>query len=235
MQEQRVSIIIPTLNEKSKIGLLLEHLRNMYPARSMQIIVVDSAKSTDDIEAIVKSYDALYVKSENESRAAQLSEGALFADAPVFCFIHADVFPAEGFIEALLAELADGTEFGYFSYHFDSPSFLLKLNAWFTQFKGFFTGGGDQMLFIKKAVYMSSGGFDPKQEFMEDFELHYRLKHSGFSYSIIHLPSLVSARKYDHNPYWKVNYLNFITLFDFKRGKNIRMLKLRYQTALKTA
>ena len=233
MLKRGVSIVIPTLNEQVKIGLLLDHLASLHSFDSLEVIVVDSSDSADNIASLVKSYGALYMKSVKGGRGAQLSQGAEHAQGDVLCFLHADVLPAAGFVESLLAALDEGIDFGYFSYRFDKPSLLLKFNAWWTQFKGFFTGGGDQLLFIKREVYFQSGGYNTEQEFMEDFEFHRRLVEQGYKFSIIHKPSTVSARKYEHHSYWKVNYMNITTLFNFKRGKEPSKLKERYQRALK--
>jgi rSAM/selenodomain-associated transferase 2 len=233
MQERGLSVVIPTLNEEERISSLLEHLFSQDTNGKLEVIVVDAAKSTDEIKERVESCKARYVKSSSSSRAIQMHEGALLASQPLIAFLHADVIPPEGFEDAIFETLMTGIDFGYFSYRFDKETPLLRINGWFTQFKGLFTGGGDQILFMRKRTYEESGGFDCACDFMEDFEYHWRLINEGYRFLIISKPATVSARKYERNSYLRVNLVNLYVLISFKLGKDPQKLKASYSNLLK--
>ena len=114
---------------------------------------------------------------------------------------------------------------GFFSYRFDRPGLLLKINASFTGEDGIFTGGGDQCLFIKKDVFERLGGFDDTQQLMEDFEFFGRMKKENVSYKIVKNDLIVSARKYTNNSYVRVNLSNLLLFMLFKLGYPSEKLK----------
>ncbi len=232
MQERGLSVVIPTLNEGSRIVGLLDDLFSRDTTGTLEVIVVDAEKSSDGIKERVQSYNASYIKSNSNSRSAQMHEGALLSSRPLIAFLHADVTPPQYFIESIEETLASGLDFGYFSYRFDKASLLLRVNGWFTKFKGVFTGGGDQMLFMTKRTYEDSGGFDTTCQFMEDFEYHSRLVKGGYHFTIINRPATVSARKYEKNSYLKVNLVNLYTILAFRLGKDPVKLKSTYARLL---
>lgn len=229
---KRVAVIIPTKNEALKIEALLRHLNNIRAKDDFRILVMDSPASEDNIQSKVLALKAEYHQSKQEGRAAQMHAGAQLCEEEILCFLHADVLPNTRFIQEIRSCLEAEYDFGYFSYRFDKDSLMLRMNAWFTKFDGFYTGGGDQILFILNERYKESGGFNPDQSFMEDYIFHKTLKKAGFNYKIIDKPSRVSARKYVSNPYWKVNMLNLYVLLAFKMGRDPRVLREIYQRNL---
>lgn len=122
----------------------------------------------------------------------------------------------------------------FFSYKFDSERFWLKINAYFTASDGIFTGGGDQCLFIKKETFKRLDGFNENQVLMEDFEFFKRMKKAKVPYKIVKNDLLVSARKYDHNSYLKVNFCNLMMIVLFKLGYPSKKLKSLYSNMLRT-
>ena len=99
---------------------------------------------------------------------------------------------------------------------------------------GIFTGGGDQCLFIKKEVFNTLGGFDEEQVVMEDFEFFERMKKGKIRYKIIKNDLIVSARKYQHNSYARVNLSNLLLVTLFKLGYPSRKLKSLHNKLIRT-
>ncbi len=126
-----------------------------------------------------------------------------------------------------------GFDAGFFSYHFDKKSVALQINAFFTANDSFFTGGGDQCLFIKKEVFDALGGFDEKQVLMEDFEFFRRMKKNNVRYTIIKNDLIVSARKYRNNSYMRINLANFLLVLLFKVGYPAKKLKSLHDRLIK--
>ncbi|MEM9847215.1 MAG: TIGR04283 family arsenosugar biosynthesis glycosyltransferase [Bacteroidota bacterium] len=210
-----ISIIIPTLNESANLSRLLPYLKKYAPQEDVEIIVVDSVKSEDGTAQLAHQLGAKVVRCDACSRAVQMNLGVRHAAFEVLYFIHADVYPPATYWQDIQTAIQQGADYGYFSYQFDSPKKLLKLNAFFTRFDGVFAGGGDQTLFIKKSVFSNLGGFREEMCIMEDFELTKRAKKLGFQHQIVQADALVSARKYERNSYLRVTLVNLLAFVMF--------------------
>lgn len=225
----KLGIIIPTYNEKARIEVLLKRLKTCSTA---DIYVIDASESRDDIEQVLTKYGVNYVQSEYTNRAKQLNCGAAISDADILYFVHADSLPPVNFYKHIEQALEEGNQYGFFSYQFDSPSWLLKINAWTTTFKNLWTGGGDQTFFIQRKLFESIGGFDETCELCEDFDLYKRLLKKKLPFKIINKPVTVSARKYKKRGYLKVTWANFIVFRLFNKGMRGRELKEKYHKLL---
>lgn len=224
-----IDIIIPTLNEAKRLPKVLDFLFSQKENEKLTIIVADADQSSDNTKALCLDHDVFYFKSKATCRSIQINEGAAKGSGDVLFFLHADVIPPDNFYDSIKKALDKGKEAGLFSYKFDSPNVMLNLNAYFTKYDSWFAGGGDQCLFITRARFDQLNGFNSKCVIMEDFDFFDRLKANKISYQIIDKPALVSARKYDHRSYLKVNLANLITFIKFRLGTDNQMLKHSYQ------
>ncbi|HMQ47023.1 MAG TPA: TIGR04283 family arsenosugar biosynthesis glycosyltransferase [Saprospiraceae bacterium] len=206
----KLSIIIPTLNEAERISQLLLHFKTHLPADEGEIIVVNAPKTTDRTGELAKLHGATVITADQSCRATQMNCGARYASGTVLYFVHADVLPPPSFYQDISKAIEQKADFGWFSYRFDSTHPLLRYNARYTKKDGFFAGGGDQTLFIKKKIFEQMGGFREDYLIMEDFELTKRLKKKGYFLHIIPNDAQVSARKYERNSYFKVNLVNLL-------------------------
>ena len=209
------TIIIPAHNEKKNLKRLLSHLDDAL-LEDVEIVLAIS-NSTDDGSHNLKipEYVTL-LKCDGCGRALQMNQAVKMATGEVLVFLHADVIPPKDFLFDIKNTIKQGFEAGFFSYRFDKDHFLLKINASMTAKDGIFTGGGDQCLFIKKEVFNTLGGFDEEQVVMEDFEFFERMKKGKIRYKIIKNDLIVSARKYQHNSYARVNLSNLLLVTLFK-------------------
>jgi rSAM/selenodomain-associated transferase 2 len=229
----QISIIIPTYNEVDNLPPLLRYIKEVAPGVG-EIIVVDSKESSDGTLESIKDDSVIQVKSTHSSRALQMQEGSKIAKGDVLYFLHADTTPPRTFINDILVSLEKGNEFGMFSYEFKSDSSLLKVNSKFTKRKGMFCGGGDQGLYILRSTFNQIGGFNTELPIMEDFELFWRLKDQKIPFEVIPSNAIVSARKYENNSYWKVNWVNMITMIKFKKGESPHKIKEFYTRKLQS-
>lgn len=221
-----MSVIIPCLNEADHLPFLLSFL-SQYP---LQVIVVDGG-SKDDSVNISKEFNAEVIHSADARRSYQLHVGSKHANGHILYFLHADTIPPEDFVEQIRKAISNGYVGGCFGFEFDSPDKRLQIQAKQTEKLNFFTGGGDQSLFVLKDAYDNLGGYDISLEIMEDFELFRRLRRMG---KVCVCPSkmLVSARKYEKNHYWKVQLANVVVFFGFSLGFPQRRLKWFYSAIL---
>jgi rSAM/selenodomain-associated transferase 2 len=227
----KISIIIPTLNEEEKLPQLLEVL-SRYTYTYEEIIIVD-AKSTDNTVEIAKSYPKVNViENQEPSRANQMNTGARSAVGEVLYFVHADVLPPNSFEEDIKDSIKKEADLGCYRFEFDKKALPLKFNAWWTRFDFMFCRGGDQTLFVKKSVFDQLDGFGPEYVIMEDFDFIRRAR-KRFNFKIIPKNVLVSARKYKHNSYFKVNIVNLWSYWTFMLGGSPERIKMNYKKWLK--
>jgi hypothetical protein len=95
-----------------------------------------------------------------------------------------------------------------------------------------FCRGGDQTLFVKKTVFNELNGYDPEYVIMEDFDFIRRAR-KKFNFKIIPKNVVVSARKYKHNSYFKVNVINLWSYWVFMLGGSSEKIKMNYKKRLK--
>lgn len=225
-----VSYIIPTLNEQANLPKLLERLKAGM-LEGDEIIVVDGG-SNDETLALCEKSDLKALKLNKGCRAIQMNYGARHSKGDILFFIHADTLPPESFRADIMKALEARADGGCFRYQFDSKSWLLKFNAFCTRFSPIFCRGGDQGLFIKRAVYDKLEGFAEDHRIMEDYEFIQRLR-NAYNFKIIPKDFLVSARKYELNNYFRVQWANFLIFRAFFKGDTQENLIRTYRKWLR--
>ena len=222
----RISAIIPTLNEEANISDLVKSILRYGGPNIAEVIVADGG-STDNTVVCAKGAGATVLVCDQHSRACQLNTGAKHASAEIFYFVHADVKPAETFVDDILQANSEGYEAGCYRYKFDSSKPLLKINSYFTRFKSIMCRGGDQTLFVTGDLFWRLGGFNEYFTIMEDYDLIQRIcKHARFK--VIPKNILVSARKYEHNSWIQVQLANFIVFMMYFLRYNPSRMKHVY-------
>jgi rSAM/selenodomain-associated transferase 2 len=225
-----ISVIIPTLNEAANIGKLLDFLQQYGSSSLLEILVVDGG-STDDTAAIVASKGAILLPCSVRSRAAQMNLGAQSARGEVLYFVHADALPPQNFVKDIQAALAQGLSMGCFRYRFDSPSWLLRCNAWFTRFNFLWCQGGDKTFFIVAPIFSELGGYDEHYVIMEEYDFIRRARKKYLLPTLPHYAT-VSARKYAQNSWLRVQVANLLVFNLFRLGVEPRQLKTLYKRIL---
>lgn len=229
------SIIIPAHNEKNNLGKLLPRLLDICATSDAEIIVALSSSTNDGSEALDLRGKVQFHRCGKQGRAAQMNEGARRSKGQYLAFLHADVLPPASFISDIEHSLKNGNDAGFFSYVFDRDHPLLSINASFTAKDGFFTGGGDQCLFIKRHIFWEMGGFNEEQVLMEDFEFFKRMRSRKVPYIIVKNNLVVSARKYELNSYWRINFSNLLLVLLFRTGYPRSKLKVLHDRLIRTS
>ncbi|HIC30474.1 MAG TPA: glycosyltransferase [Flavobacteriaceae bacterium] len=203
----RISVIIPMLNEAENIGRLLQHLiDNTQYKNKLEIIVVDGG-STDNSVEIVEKFNQKNFKLINSAkgRAKQMNIGAKAATGTILYFLHADSFPPKHFDYFILNTIHKGNNAGCFRLKFDSNHWWLRLAGWLTQFNFKACRGGDQSLFITKDLFNKIGGYDESYIIYEDnifISKLYKLK----QFTVINKPIITSARLYKKHGVFKLQF-----------------------------
>ncbi|HET8860867.1 TIGR04283 family arsenosugar biosynthesis glycosyltransferase [Marivirga sp.] len=227
----KITIIIPTLNEAENIGNLVHYLVEN-GKKSISEIIVSDASSEDGTQEIAEKLGVKLITSKVASRAHQMNQAAKMATGDILYFVHADANPPQSFVSDILAFIEKGYDFGCYRFKFDSKDPFLAVNSFFTRFKVLWCRGGDQTLFIKKSVFELNNGFNEEFVVMEDFELIKRLW-KKYRFGIIPKSVLVSPRKYEDNSYWKVNMANLKIYRMFMKGYDPQILKEKYFQLIK--
>lgn len=220
----KISIIIPILNEAETIGSLLQHLLdNSSMQKVAEIIVVDGGSSDNSqviIEKILsgraqsrpnKSFSTplevteLKLINSEKGRAKQMNTGAKSAIGDILYFLHADSFPPKDFDKLIIAEVEKGNVAGCFRMQFDSNHWWLLCASWFTRFNWRASRGGDQSQFITKQLFDDIGGYDESFVIYEDNILIDEL-YARNQFVVIPKTLKTSARLYKKHGVWKLQY-----------------------------
>jgi rSAM/selenodomain-associated transferase 2 len=175
MSSDRLSIIIPVLNEEAGIAAALQALA-LLRARGAEAIVVDGG-SADRTAALAEPMcDQLIVAPRG--RAAQMNAGAGAAHGDVLLFLHADTqLPADADRLILDGLARESRAWGRFDVAIAGRHPLFPLIAALMNLRSRLTGiaTGDQAIFVDKAAFAAVGGY-PEIALMEDIVLSRRLK-----------------------------------------------------------
>lgn len=221
----RISIIIPTLNEASNIK---ETLASIQPSTNVEIIVVDGG-SKDNTQKIAQSL-GITVISSPPGRAVQMNSGAAIASGEIILFLHADTRLPNGFDEMIRTTLQKPRVVaGAFGLRIDAPHKGLRLVEWGVKWRSHFwqMPYGDQGIFLTKATFGQIGNF-PELPIMEDFELIRRLKRLG-KIAIVSVPVITSPRKWLQKGILTITILNQIIILTYLLGVSPERIRSWYR------
>lgn len=205
----KLSIIIPVINEAAYIGRLLRWITDHASKENIAEILLVDGGSTDSSLEIIATFKNVILLNSPKGRAKQLNYGASQAKGDILYFLHADSFPPSNFDEQIIQAVRKGNT-GSFRLKFEHPNhFLLKIAPWFTQFNYQLFRGGDQSLFITKQQFESLGGFDERYIIFEDIELIQRI-YRQFPFIVIDDYVTTSERKFMKNGTWYLYYHFFM-------------------------
>lgn len=201
----KISIIIPVLNEEEFIGDLLSHIATVSVTLNIEDVVVVDGGSTDKTKEIVASYKDVKLLNSDRGRAKQMNSGAKNSNGHILYFLHADALPPKNFDALILKEVSHGNSAGCFRMQFDSNHWWLRLASWLTQFNWRPCRGGDQSQFITRALFDEIGGFDESYIIYEDNILINEL-YARNEFVVINKKIRTSARQYKKIGIWKLQY-----------------------------
>ncbi len=227
----KISIIIPVLNEALSIEKLVCYLREHGGISVFEVLVCDGGSSDDTVQ-LARAAGASVIHCPVQCRAAQMNAGARAAQGDVLYFVHADTRPPESFAADIQAALQKAYQMGCYRYRFDSPRFLLKINAFFNRFHWLWCQGGDKTFFIRKEIFEQLGGYDEHYVVMEEYDFLRRAM-PQFRLCIVPKYALVSARKYEVNSWLRVQWANAVVFRLFRLGRAPQDMRTVYRRLLK--
>jgi rSAM/selenodomain-associated transferase 2 len=190
----RVSIIVPTLNEQTRISTTLRKLLQL--AGGKEIAVVDGGSKDRTLE--LARAEGVRTINAPRGRGPQMHAGVMETTGDVLWFVHADTIPPSEALEDIRTALADPEVVGgNFGLLFDGPSRAARqLTAIYPSLRRLGLCYGDSGMFVRREVYEKIGGFRPLPLF-EDLDLLRRLRRAG---RFVHLPQrmVTSSRRFEN-------------------------------------
>jgi rSAM/selenodomain-associated transferase 2 len=220
-----IAVLVPTLNEATRIGPLLHTL---HQAGFAEIVVADGG-SIDATTRIARSMPGVTCIDAPRGRGHQLAAAVAASKSPLLLMLHADTaLPgnAAQLIEVALRD--DSLSGGCFRLAFDQTSPSLRVYGWFSRFETGLTTFGDQAYFMRRSALDAAGGV-PLWSLLEDVELRRRLKSVG---GFRKLPETVvtSARRFTARGIVRTQLRNLLVMAGFHLGVPIRTLARFYQS-----
>ena len=214
MEAEKISIIIPVLNEANTINAVLARILG---ASNVEVIVVDGG-SQDETVALAQSVGVKVIAVTSE-RASQMNVGAAVATGSILLFLHADTHLPPAF-DTLVRQVLQNTGAiaGAFELRIDAELWGIRVIEKMVDWRSRFLSlpYGDQAIFLKASIFKEIGGF-PNLPIMEDFELMRRLKRYG-KIAIVPAPVLTSGRRWQKLGVVRTTLINQLIIISYFLG-----------------
>lgn len=198
MEQHKISIIIPCLNEAVYISATLKRLQGIRK-RGHEVIISDGG-STDNTRAITNNLVDHYIDSKS-GRSIQMNTGADIASGHILCFLHADTIAPANIDEIIINALTSQNKiWGRFNIRLSGSLWPFRIIEFLINTRSCITGvaSGDQGIFISKNIFKNLSGY-ANIPLMEDIEISKRLRSIEMPACIKNSTLLTSSRRWEAN------------------------------------
>ncbi|GAB1855850.1 TIGR04283 family arsenosugar biosynthesis glycosyltransferase [Flavobacteriaceae bacterium MHTCC 0001] len=236
----KISIIIPVLNEAANIKNVLHHLfEYAFNSADLEIIISDGGSSDGTLDEVSAFRPHRFLKPmeshcskikfihSEKGRAKQMNAGATHASGDILYFLHADSYPPKHYDKFIIETVQKGKEAGCFRMKFDSKHWWLKLAGWLTALPFRACRGGDQSQFITRDLFEAIGGYDESFTIYEDNDLIKKL-YTYNEFVVIPKWLTTSARCYEKHGVWKTQFHFWRIHLKSRLGASPKELKSYY-------
>jgi rSAM/selenodomain-associated transferase 2 len=222
LRAERLSIVVPALNEASALGPTLAALAPLR-ARGHEVVVVDGGSKDATPEIARALSDRLLVAPRG--RASQMNAGARAATGQALVFLHADTrLPEEA--DRLVAAALRERLWGRFDVHIEGRARLLKWVARGMNLRSRITGiaTGDQAIFVRRDAFP---GF-PDIALMEDVAFSKAMRRMGRP-ACLRERVVTSGRRWESRGVWRTIVLMWRLRLAYALGADPERLAARYR------
>lgn len=228
----KISIIIPVLNEVDAIHRLLLYIENSISKTiQYEIIIVDGGSIDNSQMVVLKCVKTILISSE-KGRAIQMNAGARVAYGTILYFLHCDSYPPNNFDLLILEQVHKGNLAGCFRMKFDYTHPVLMVSQWFTRLNHISCRGGDQSLFICSKLFNEIGGYDENYIIYEDSKICKRL-YQIKQFKVIPDYIITSARRYRENGVWRLQFHYAVIHLKRRLGHSVASMLKYYNTKVR--
>jgi glycosyltransferase involved in cell wall biosynthesis len=194
----KLSVIVPTLNEARHVGALLSDL--VAQTRKPDEVLVVDAGSADGTISVVQRCPLVKVLAATPPVACGRNLGGRSATGDVLIFLDADIRLPSDFFKRLLREFEDrrlDVACPLYIPYRSTPTverFHMLFNFVTKAFQGISPSGAGHCIAVRSVLFRGSRGFDPGLKF-DDIELIRRLS-KGRRFGIVEERVFVSDRRY---------------------------------------
>jgi len=192
----RISIIIPCLNEEENIHSTLLPLQKLRQ-RGHEIILADGG-STDNTANIAAGLCDKFIISA-KGRALQMNSAAAVSSGDILCFLHADTLAPEDLDTLITDALCNNKKiWGRFNIKLSGKQWQFRIIETLINVRSCISGiaSGDQGIFVFRTVFNKINGFK-NMPLMEDIELSKRLKEKSRPACISKNHLITSSRRWE--------------------------------------
>ena len=228
MNQTKISIIIPTLNEAAHIGSTLEKLQ--FVRQNGHEIIVSDGGSTDNTIELSRSLIDHYVQSPT-GRAIQMNMGAKVATGEILFFLHADTLTPDNLDALVLHALKrSNNNWGFFDIKLSGLAWPFRIIEWFINRRSQLTqiATGDQGIFVYQNTFKNLNGF-LNIPLMEDIELTKRLKKISQPECIKTQSFITSSRRWEKHGILRTILLMWQLRFRYFLGSSPSTLVKKYR------
>ncbi|MGQ0652690.1 MAG: TIGR04283 family arsenosugar biosynthesis glycosyltransferase [Betaproteobacteria bacterium] len=221
METERLSIVVPALNEAARIAGALEALAPLR-RRGHEVIVADGG-SADATAALAREGSDL-VLAAPAGRARQMNAGARAASGTALVFLHADTQLPPRADELVLESLQRKT-WGRFDVSIEGRHPMLPVIATLMNLRSRLTGiaTGDQAIFVRRDAFE---GF-PEIALMEDVAFSRAMKRRS-SPACLSARAVTSGRRWEEKGVWRTILLRWRLRWRYWRGDSPELLARLY-------
>ncbi len=221
---QKISVIIPTLNDEESLNNLLYYLPSAF---NTQVIISD-ASNTSKTKEIANNYHTIYVKSA-PGRSKQILSAKASATGDIILFLHADsTMPPLWDVKIRAALSNKENSLGYFRFGIKENFWTKRIIEWATnniRCKIFKLPFGDQGLFVRKDDFLQWNL--PEVPILEDVFLVKKAKKHG---KLVEIPQTLytSGRRWLKHGLIRTTIINWSVLTCAKFGMSLNNIKQDY-------
>ncbi len=223
-----LSIIIPTLNEASKLPLLLADLNRS--ANPIEILVIDG-KSDDLTRRVAKLGGANVFNLGQANRGLQLGIGGGRAKSNWLLFLHADSRLTTNWfqhIEQIIQDPAAENSAWFFNLRIKSKAIEFRIMEAIVSIRSNYLKKpyGDQGLLITRSLYKKVGGYK-SLHLMEDLEIISRIQEYA-SLKSLKMPIYTDPRRWENKSIIVKSLKNAILRYRWSKGESTTKLLKDY-------